>query len=56
MSDASCSGLERNYVNARKLLKRANESEDKPISYSIARDLLEGYLKPNYEVNTTGKK
>lgn len=56
MSDTSCDNLEGVYFNARALLKSANEPENKPISYAIARALLEGYLKPSYEVSTTGKK
>jgi len=56
MSDTSCDQLEDIYTRAREFLKSEKEPEDKPISYAIARALLEGYLKPNYEVNTTVKK
>ena len=56
MSGTSCDQLEDIYSRAREFLKSEREPEDKPMSYAIARALLEGYLKPNYEVNTTVKK
>ncbi|OQW75472.1 MAG: hypothetical protein BVN35_07345 [Proteobacteria bacterium ST_bin11] len=56
INDNSCEKLESVYFNARELLKKANEPKDKPMSYAIARALLEGYLKPNYEVGERSKK
>jgi hypothetical protein len=56
MKDSSCKQLETTYINARALLKKAKQPEDKPVSYAIARALLEGYLKPNYEVDIKVKK
>lgn len=56
MNDNSCKKLEAVYFNARELLKKSNEPADKPMSYAIARALLEGYLKPNYEVRERDNK
>ena len=56
MKDSCCKQCESTYINARALLKKAKQPEDKPVSYAIARALLEGYLKPNYEVDINVKK